>query len=88
MEDNRVSKIVKISGKYYDVGIKRGDPIEMDGYPVGWETKWVVMRQDDSGNKFEIQRDLSRDQASLMVVEFEEKGHKQLYWMEEQNLGL
>ena len=46
------------------------------------EASWSVWRQDDSGNQFEIARGLSRSAAEKAVQEFEERGHKQTYWIE------
>ncbi|WP_030236517.1 hypothetical protein [Streptomyces sp. NRRL S-350] len=42
-----------------------------------------VMRQDDSGNRFLVAADLDRAGAQRLAAEFEARGHKQLYWVEE-----
>jgi hypothetical protein len=45
--------------------------------------RWIVMRQDDNGNVFEVQACSSRCEANLSVVSFEAGRHKQIYWVEE-----
>ncbi|MFB7123970.1 SPOR domain-containing protein [Kitasatospora xanthocidica] len=42
-----------------------------------------VMRQDDNGNRFLVAKDLDRAEARRLAAEFEARGHKQLYWVEE-----
>ncbi|MFF7992817.1 SPOR domain-containing protein [Kitasatospora xanthocidica] len=42
-----------------------------------------VMRQDDNGNRFLVAKDLDRAEAQRLAAEFEARGHKQLYWVEE-----
>ncbi|MEV4414311.1 hypothetical protein [Catellatospora sp. NPDC049609] len=44
---------------------------------------WVVWRQDDNGNRFEVRRCATREQAETLAAEFEARGHKQLYWVAE-----
>jgi catechol 2,3-dioxygenase-like lactoylglutathione lyase family enzyme len=44
-------------------------------------TTWAVWRQDDNGNQFLISGGHPRDEAERLHREFEEKGHKQLYWL-------
>jgi hypothetical protein len=41
---------------------------------------WAVWRQDDSGNRFLIETNLTEEQARALVADFESKGHKQTYW--------
>lgn len=43
---------------------------------------WTVHRQDDNGNRFVVERHLSRDAAEQLVKELESHGHKQFYWAE------
>jgi hypothetical protein len=38
-----------------------------------------VWRQDDNGNRFVVERHLSRDEAERLAAEFEARGHKQVY---------
>ena len=45
--------------------------------------RWRVLRQDESGNKFEVAKYPSRCEALANQVRFESKGHKQTYWVEE-----
>ena len=40
---------------------------------------WMVWRQDDNGNRFVVERHLSREEALALVAELEAGGHKQLY---------
>lgn len=44
--------------------------------------RWTVYRQDDNGNRFVMEKHISREEAERMVATFEARGHKQLYWME------
>ena len=46
--------------------------------------KWQVVRQDDNGNIFIIQKNLTEKAAEKLVQEYTSKGHKQLYWCEKQ----
>lgn len=43
---------------------------------------WSVYRQDDNGNRFVVSTQLNREEAELLVAEFEARGHKQVYWVE------
>lgn len=45
-----------------------------------------VMRQDDNGNRYVVARDLTHAAAEALAAEFEARGHKQLYWVEPQDL--
>jgi GNAT superfamily N-acetyltransferase len=47
-------------------------------FPVGWS----LWRQDDHGNRFEVNRDHTREDAERLKDEFEARGHKQIYWIE------
>lgn len=40
---------------------------------------WIVYRQDDNGNVFVVQDNVSRKEAERLVALFEARGHKQLY---------
>lgn len=42
---------------------------------------FVVMRQDDNGQKFKVGDYPTREAADQAVSTFEAKGHKQLYWV-------
>ena len=44
-------------------------------------TKYVVKRQDDHGNVFEVKSFDDRDQADKFCKELTAKGHKQMYWV-------
>lgn len=41
---------------------------------------WAVWRQDDAGNRFLVDANLTEEKARLLVADFESKGHKQVYW--------
>jgi 2-iminoacetate synthase ThiH len=47
------------------------------------DTRWCVFRQDDHGNQFLVATDLTDADAQDIVEEYEAKGHKQVYWVEE-----
>lgn len=44
------------------------------------ESNWAVYRQDDNGNKYLVEKGLTRDAAEKLAAELESHGHKQLYW--------
>ncbi|NUT17939.1 MAG: hypothetical protein HOV77_02020 [Hamadaea sp.] len=48
------------------------------------ETIWVVWRQDDNGNRYEVARHASREAADAQAAELESRGHKQVYWVAKQ----
>ena len=43
--------------------------------------RWVVWRQDDNGNRFEVARKDSRAEAEDLAATMEARGHKQMYWV-------
>ncbi len=43
--------------------------------------KWRLMRLDDNGNEFEVQRYDDRSAADKACLEFERRGHKQTYYV-------
>lgn len=43
--------------------------------------RWVVWRQDDNGNQFEVARFESREEAERLAATMEARGHKQIYWV-------
>jgi hypothetical protein len=43
---------------------------------------WVLVRQDDNGNRYVVARYSMRGAAEAAAAEFEARGHKQLYWVE------
>jgi len=45
------------------------------------EVVWVVRRQDDHGNRFEVSRHDTREAAQEHADVLEARGHKQLYWV-------
>ena len=45
----------------------------------GQEDRWVVWRQDDNGNLFEVARWESRAEAEALAATMEARGHKQTY---------
>src|SRR5262249_32066718 len=45
--------------------------------------RFRVMRQDDNGNRFVVKSTSSRCEADALVEEYESRGHKQTYWVDE-----
>ena len=45
--------------------------------------RFRVMRQDDNGNAFLVSSVSSRSEADALVREYEARGHKQTYWVDE-----
>ena len=43
--------------------------------------RWIVWRQDDNGNRFEVVRKDSRAEAEEVAAVMEARGHKQTYWV-------
>jgi hypothetical protein len=43
--------------------------------------RWIVWRQDDNGNRFEVARKDSRAEADALAAAMEMRGHKQTYWV-------
>ena len=46
---------------------------------------WLVIRQDGNGNRYRVGRYATRDEAQKISDGLDERGHRQLYWVE--NLG-
>ncbi|MFD8701461.1 SPOR domain-containing protein [Kitasatospora sp. NPDC059648] len=44
-----------------------------------------VMRQDDNGNRFPVDKGLAEAEARRLAAEFEARGHKQMYWVESES---
>ena len=47
------------------------------------EKQWSVWRTDDTGNTFLVRDNLSHEEATQLVAEFEARGHKQTYFVEQ-----
>ena len=43
---------------------------------------WLVIRQDDNGNRYRVGRYATRDEAQKVADSLDDRGHKQLYWVE------
>ncbi|MFD4691472.1 MULTISPECIES: SPOR domain-containing protein [unclassified Streptomyces] len=43
---------------------------------------WLVIRQDDNGNRYRVGRYATQDEAQKIADSLERHGHKQLYWVE------
>ena len=43
---------------------------------------WLVIRQDDSGNRYRVGRYATRAEAQKIADGLGDRGHKQLYWIE------
>ena len=48
-----------------------------------FESVWSVWRQDENSNCFLVKDGLTEPDAQRLVQEYEQKGHKQLYWVKE-----
>ncbi|WP_063607890.1 hypothetical protein [Zavarzinella formosa] len=46
--------------------------------------KWAVWRIDDTGNTFIVQEHLTLVEAEKLVQKFTARGHKQMYWAEQE----
>ncbi|GAA4783591.1 SPOR domain-containing protein [Streptomyces ziwulingensis] len=44
---------------------------------------WLVVRQDDNGNRYRVGRYATRAEAQKMADSLDSRGHQQLYWVEE-----
>ncbi len=42
---------------------------------------WELWRQDDNGNRFLVSAGHTRSEAEQLARHFEERGHKQMYWI-------
>ena len=61
-----------------------GPPEGEEAAPVaGRPRRWIVWRQDDNGNRFEVGRRESRAEADELAAAMEARGHKQTYWVAE-----
>ncbi|MFF3749761.1 SPOR domain-containing protein [Streptomyces sp. NPDC002018] len=43
---------------------------------------WLVIREDDNGNRYRVGRYATEDEAKKMADSLDDRGHKQLYWVE------
>ncbi|WP_329621364.1 SPOR domain-containing protein [Streptomyces sp. NBC_01255] len=43
---------------------------------------WLVIRQDDNGNRYRVGRYATKDEAQKIADSLDDRGHKQLYWVE------
>ncbi|MFI1646489.1 SPOR domain-containing protein [Streptomyces avidinii] len=43
---------------------------------------WLVIREDDNGNRYRVGRYATRAEAQKVADSLEDRGHKQLYWVE------
>jgi hypothetical protein len=66
-------------GDHHDVPIEHRDQSQDDRRPQ--RGPWVVWRQDDNGNRFEVARRDSRAEADALAEMMELRGHKQTYWV-------
>jgi cell division protein FtsN len=46
------------------------------------ELPWVVIRQDDNGNRYRVGRYATREEAERIADTLDARGHKQLYMIE------
>ena len=62
-----------------DGSTARADPASVTA--VGQPGSWIVWRQDDNGNRYEVARRASRAEAEDLAATMEARGHKQTYWV-------
>ncbi|MFB7560559.1 SPOR domain-containing protein [Streptomyces brevispora] len=43
---------------------------------------WLVIRQDDNGNRYRVGRYTTQEEAQRAADKLDGHGHKQLYWVE------
>ncbi|MFE4060008.1 SPOR domain-containing protein [Streptomyces sp. NPDC059096] len=43
---------------------------------------WLVIRQDDNGNRYRVGRYATEDEAQKMADNLGTRGHRQMYWVE------
>lgn len=43
---------------------------------------WLVVRQDDNGNRYSVGRYATRAEAQKIADSLDSRGHRQLYWVE------
>ncbi len=43
---------------------------------------WLVIRQDDNGNRYRVGRYATQAEAQKIAEKLDSRGHKQLYWVE------
>ncbi|CAM5633591.1 SPOR domain-containing protein [Streptomyces avidinii] len=43
---------------------------------------WLVIREDDNGNRYRVGRYATRAEAQKVADSLDDRGHKQLYWVE------
>ncbi|WP_432139904.1 MULTISPECIES: SPOR domain-containing protein [unclassified Streptomyces] len=48
----------------------------------GTSLPWLVIRQDDNGNRYRVGRYATRAEAQKIADSLDRRGHKQLYWVE------
>ncbi|MFF2199442.1 SPOR domain-containing protein [Streptomyces sp. NPDC058145] len=49
---------------------------------TGVSLPWIVIRQDDNGNRYRVGRYATRAEAQKIADSLDDHGHKQLYWVE------
>ncbi|WP_405489311.1 SPOR domain-containing protein [Streptomyces sp. NBC_00096] len=48
---------------------------------------WLVIREDDNGNRYRVGRYSTRGEAQKVADSLESRGRKQLYWIERLGQG-
>ncbi|MFM9447312.1 SPOR domain-containing protein [Streptomyces acidiscabies] len=43
---------------------------------------WLVIRQDDNGNRYRVGRYATQDEAQKIADSLDGAGHRQMYWVE------
>lgn len=64
-------------------GARRGGKEQWGGMNDSTITlPWLVVRQDDNGNRYRVGRYATRAEAQKIADSLDRRGHKQLYWVE------
>ncbi len=67
---------------------ERGEMLESDAMTdSGAVLPWLVIRQDDNGNRYRVGRYATQDEAQKIADGLDRNGHKQLYWVERTSRG-
>jgi hypothetical protein len=63
---------------------RRAGKFVMDEQSESADITWTGWRMDETGNRFVVRDQLTREAAERLVEEFVARGHKQTYWSERQ----
>lgn len=58
------------------------DLADVKHMPIEVTPQWVLLRQDDNGNRFVVEHFVTGSAARRRLAQFESMSHKQMYWVE------